>query len=303
MKSWKAELLLVVVTMIWGATFLFTQIGLEYSSPSMYVLLRFGIALLILLIFFGRHLKGIDKKTVKQGIILGLIYGIGFLLQTFGLKYTTIPKSSFITGLVVCTVPFVYWFIERRPIKLWQKIGVIVASIGLLIFTKPDFNNINIGDAITLLSTVVWGYFLTYMDIFTRGHDSLKRTTQMVVLQYIAAAPLAGLTLFIFDSGNISIQWSNALLISLGFNAIMASVIATFIHTGVQKYSTPVKAALIFSLEPIFATTIAIIFQHIVLKNYEIIGGIILISGVLISEIFPFIFNKKKISRSNELNS
>lgn len=287
MKAWKAELWLFFITVVWGATYLFTQIGLEYCSPSMYVLIRFGIALILLLSFFGHHLKGTDRTTVKHGLILGFTYGVGFLLQTFGLKYTTVPKSSFITGLVVTTVPFVYWILERKPINIGQKMGVVVASVGLLIFTNPDFGNLNVGDVLTLISTFVWGFYLSYMDIFTRGRDSLRRTTQLVVLQYIAAAPLAIITLLLFDAGNMSVVWHKNLLISLAFNAVLASVIVTFIHTGVQKYSTPVKAALIFSLEPIVATICSIFYQNIVLQNYEIIGGIILLSGVIISELFP----------------
>lgn len=295
MKSWMAESALLLVTFIWGATFIFTQIGLEYTSPSAYLLIRFTIALLILLAFFGKNLKTISRQTIKNGLILGAIFGGGFLLQTFGLKYTTVPKSSFITGMVVTTVPFVYWLIERKPIKIWQIVGVAVATIGLIIFTQPDFNNINIGDAMTLASTLFWAFYITYMDIFTRDIDNFADTSQMVVMQYVAAAPIAIIALLVFDSGSIVINWHPALIISLAFNAILASVLVTFIHTALQKYTTPVKAALIFSLEPVVATFIAVLYTGIPLKGFETIGASILMFGVFVSEFFPYIFKDKKV--------
>ncbi len=296
MPAWKAELWLLVVTIIWGATYLFTQIGLESCSPSMYVLIRFGISLTVLLVFFGKHLRGIDRTTVKQGLILGAMYGVGFLLQTFSLKYTSVPKASFITGLVVCTVPFVFWFIDRRRIKLWQIVGVVVATVGLLIFTQPDLNNLNIGDILALISTIVWGFYLTYMDIFTQGSSSNKRTIQLVVLQYSGLVPMAFITLLLFDSGDMTVVWNQNLIISLLFNAIISSVIVSFIHTAVQKYSTPVKAGLLFSLEPIVATALAVAYYGVPLKGFEVIGGVMLMAGVLISELLPLPIGKKKHS-------
>lgn len=295
MKSWIAELALLLVTFIWGATFIFTQIGLQYTTPSAYLLIRFSIALLILLVFFGKNLKSLNRTTVRNGLILGAIFGGGFLLQTFGLKYTTVPKSSFITGIVITVIPFVYWLVERKPIKKWQIVGVIVATIGLITFTRPDFDNINIGDAMTLLSTVFWAFYITYMDVFTRDIESFGDTSQMVVLQYVAAAPMAIIALLLFDSGNIVINWQPALIISLAFNAILASVLVTFIHTALQKYTTPVKAGLIFSLEPVVATFIAVAYTGIPLKGFETIGASILMFGVFVSEFFPYIFKEKRL--------
>jgi drug/metabolite transporter (DMT)-like permease len=298
MKPWQAESTLMIITLIWGATFIFTQIGLEYTSPSAYLLIRFTIVLVLLLAVFGSKLKGIDKKTVKEGLILGAIFGGGFLLQTFGLKYTSVPKSSFITGMVVTVTPFVYWLVERKPVNKWQNLGVIIATVGLAIFTNPDFGNLNPGDVITLVSTIFWGYYLTYMDIYTRGTSDFKKTSRLVVLQYLAAAPLAMISLLIFDSGAVNVVWHPNLIVSLAFNALLASCLVTFIHTGVQKHTTPVKAAMIFSLEPVVATIISVLYTGVQLKLNEIIGGSILLSSVFISEIIPFLLNKSKNSQS-----
>jgi drug/metabolite transporter (DMT)-like permease len=284
LKAWKAELFLVFMTFVWGGTFVFTQIGLRDCSPSLYIIIRFSISLSISLLFFGKHFLTIDKKTFYQGIILGLMFGGGFVLQTYGLKLTSVPKSAFITGISVILTPFAHWFVERKKIHFWQKIGVIIVAIGLWLFTQPDFDNLNWGDVLTLFSTAFWAFYITYMEVFTRGRIHFAETMQLVITQFIGATSIAVITLLLFDTGNLEIQISNSLIISLIYNGVLASFVLTVIHTSVQRYTTPVKAALIFSLEPVVATTIAVIVLGASLTLIENIGATILLLGVVASE-------------------
>lgn len=290
MKPWKAELSLFFVTFIWGGTFIFTKLGLQDCPPSLYIILRFTIALSISLLIFGKHLSKLNKVTLRNGMILGLFFGFGFILQTYGLKFTSVSKSAFITGISVCLTPFVYWFVERKKIQIWQKLGVVVVSFGLWLFTNPDFGNLNIGDVLTLFSTIFWALYITYMDVFTRGKEEFSETVQLVTLQLVFASIVAILGFLIFELNNFSINISKNLIISLSYNGILASFLLTFIHTAVQRYTTPVKAALIFSLEPAIASIIAMIVLSEILNLREYIGGGILILGVLLSELGVFIF-------------
>lgn len=294
MKSWKAELWLFFITFIWGGTFVFTKLGLEDCPPSLYIIIRFSIALIISIIVFGKHLRNISANTLKHGLILGLLFGSGFILQTYGLKMTTVSKSAFITGLTVCITPFAYYFVERKSIALWQKAGVVIATIGLWLFTNPQFDNLNFGDIITVVSTFFWAFYITYMDVFTRGRSVFSETVQLVALQFIAAAPLAGITFFIYDSSDFTVNISKNLIYSLAYNGILASFLLTFIHTSIQRYSTPVKAALIFSLEPVIASVAAVLFIGEILGLRELAGGAILFIGVITSEVGEFIINFPK---------
>ncbi len=236
-----------------------------------------------------------SRRTVRNGLILGVFFGVGFLLQTYGLKFTIVAKSAFITGITVPITPIVYFLILRKPIGKYSLIGVLVATIGLWKFTNPDFNNINIGDALTLMSTIFWALYITYMDVFTRGSENKDESAQLVVLQFLAATPIAVLFFFILDYSDFFFVWNTKLLISLLYNSIMASFFVTFIHTSIQRYTTPVKAALIFSLEPIVASTVAIIVFGEWLSPSETIGGAILLSAVLISEIGGY-WEKRKLA-------
>ena len=272
------------MTFIWGGTFLFTKIGLQLTSPALYVILRYTIALIICLIVFGKNLKGMSRHVILSGFVLGMFFSGGFLLQTIGLKFTTISKSAFITGVSVVLTPITYWIVERRKIGLWQITGVVIVFIGLWIFTNPDFKNINLGDALTLFSTILWALYITYMNVFTKGRTSFVETSQIVMMQFITALPVAVIYFLLFESAHTYLIINYNLLISLAFNGIIASFFLTVIHTSVQRYTTPVKAALIFSLEPIIASLLAFFFMKEIMTSIEMIGGTMLIIGILLSE-------------------
>jgi drug/metabolite transporter (DMT)-like permease len=292
LKSWKAELLLFFVTFVWGATFIFTKLGLEFSNPSVYLIIRFSIALTISLALFGKQIFKINREVLKQGLILGVFFGVGFLLQTYGLKMTTVSKSAFITGITVVVTPFVYWAIVRKSIGIWPKIGVLISIPGLWLFTNPNLANPNMGDILTLISTLCWALYITYMDIFTKGRQEFRETIQLVAMQFVAATPLAVIMALLFEPDNLKIEFSPVLIYSLLYNGILASFVLTLIHTSVQRFTSPVKAALIFSLEPLIATFLAVMFMKEDLGYRELIGAFILISGVLTSELGAMIAEK-----------
>ncbi|MDC1068659.1 DMT family transporter [Candidatus Kapabacteria bacterium] len=295
MKVWKAELMLLLMTMIWGATFLFTKMGIDSVTPVFYLILRFSLALALLLIFFGKYFLKIDKSLIWKGILLGGIFGLGFILQTKGLEYTKIQKSAFITGLTVALTPFTFKLISKKKIALFSWIGVVVATIGLYIFTNPTIDTFNIGDVYTVLSTFCWAFFITFLDKFTKDDHSFAYTIRLVFLQVVGT--LLVCTIFFFgldsESYNSNFYLDNELIISVVFNGLLASFLLMIIHTNYQRYTSPVKAALIFSLEPVFASIVALIFTTEVLTGLEYIGASVLFFGVLISELGSYIFKIK----------
>lgn len=285
MSSWKAELMLLLMTIIWGATFLFTKIGLDATGPYFYLVLRFSLAVALTFIFFFNKLNFKDKQLIKNGIILGSIFGIGFILQTKGLEFTSIQKSAFITGLTVVLTPFTFKLLTKKKVLLFSKIGVVIAFIGLYIFTDPDFSDINKGDVYTFLSTFCWATFIPLLDKFTNDNNTPNLTINLVFLQLSSMLIVVTSGFFIFEFNNFYIDWNYNLVQSVLFNGVVASFILMFIHTNFQKHTTPVKAALIFSLEPIFAALFAFIFLNEFLSSTESLGASILFFGVLTSEL------------------
>ena len=301
MNSWKAKSLLLFGTSIWGGTFLFTQIGIQYCSPSLYLIFRFGIALLLCFVFFGKHIIKIDKKTIKHGGLLGLFWTFGFLLQTFGLKYTTIGNAAFITNLTLGLTPFIYWFLTREKIKIYSKFAVIIGFIGVNIIADPFNGAFNIGDLLCFLSTFMWAGYVSFLHIFTKKdanskeENAISKTAQLTASQFIIGLPILVIYLLLFET-NIYIEFTGELIGSLLFNAVMASFLVSFIQIAVQKYTTPISAVLIFSLEPIFASVISFfaIGEVLTLRGY--IGAGVMLMAIFVSDTLEVVvkyFRKK----------
>ncbi|MGB9913652.1 MAG: DMT family transporter, partial [Candidatus Kapaibacteriota bacterium] len=206
-------------------------------------------------------------------------------------KYTSVTKSAFITGLSVAFTPFVYKLIENKKISIPQWIGVLIVMVGLWLFTNPRMDNINIGDILTLFSTFFWAFYLVYMNKFTNDVKEFKTTMQIVIAQFLIVFLASFIGMIGFET-NLKIEFNESLVTALLYNGIIATVVLTTIHTSVQKYTSPVKAALIFSLEPVFASIFALIFFNEILKPIEYLGAILILFGVSISE-FAGIFSKR----------
>lgn len=294
MKSWKAEILLLIATVIWGVTFSFTKIGLIYSTPILYLTLRFAISVFIVYLIWFYKINRISKRTFLYGTVLGGFYAGGLFFQTIGLQFTTVTKSAFITGLSIVLTPLVHKMIESKKITFWQKIGILVATIGLIKFTNPSFEYLNLGDLLTFLSTFLWAFYLVFINKYTEGTFSFDYTIQLVFVQFIIVLFFGILGLLIFEVKAWFLKFEPKLIFSLLYNAIIASIFLTTIHTSVQKYTTPVKAALIFSLEPVFAAIFAYFIFVETLSASELVGAIILSLGIVLSEFGDYWFRNTK---------
>jgi drug/metabolite transporter (DMT)-like permease len=131
------------------------------------------------------------------------------------------------------------------------------------------------------------------MDTYTRNREDLSYTVQLTFLQFFITLILSAITFFIIDFQTLFFNLSSILIIALIYNGIMASFLAAFLETRYQKYTTPVKAALIFSLEPIIASVASVFVFKSIFSGKEILGAILMLSGIIFSEIAPIIFNKK----------
>ena len=294
MKSWKAKSFLLFGTAIWGATFMFTQIGIEYCSPSLYLVIRFGFALLLCLIFFGKHIFKAPKKIIKQGGLLGIFFACGFLLQTFGLKYTTITNTAFITNLCVVLTPFVYWIISREKVKIYAKFSVVIGFAGVYVLANPSAEAINFGDLLILISTIFWALYISYLHIFTNGTDDFALDTQLIASQFAIGLPIVLGYFLIFELQVVYFTLNTSLLVSILFNAIAASFLVSFIQISVQKYTTPVNAALIFAMEPIFASFFSFIFLNEILTGRGFIGAGLMLLAIFVGDTLGLILNKFK---------
>lgn len=283
-KRTKAELYLLLCTLIWGGTFVVVKQGLENSPPFLYIAIRFGLATLLFIPFVLKHLRSISKEAILGGIVLGVLLWIGFATQTVGLQFTSASKSGFITGLLVVFTPIFQIIIEKRLPKKGNVIGVILVVIGLYFLTSPAGAHFNIGDSLTLVCAAFFGLYIVYLDVFSKKHSFLI----LAFIQFVVSAFLSAICSYFYEP--LEIKFTSNMLLGLAYLTILATVFTLTIQTKYQKDTTPTRAAIIFSLEPVIAAFFAFMVLGEIIGGGGILGGGLVVAGLLISELSDVIF-------------
>lgn len=295
------EAVMLLVTLLWGATFVIVKESISSISTMLFIAFRFTVAGIFLIPIFIKVKKEMTREAFLAGAVLGLLLFGGFATQTIGLKFTTATKSGFFTGSAVVIVPFLQFFIEKRKSTTGAIVGVSLVLIGILFLSSDSnsifsivgqfINNFNIGDLLSLICALFYALYMIYIDIFTNRFNFWL----MVIMQISVTAVLSYTAAFVGSFGGIEkirVEFSNYLLFGLFYTSIFATLITTVLQTRYQKLISPTKAGIIFSLEPVFAAIFAFFLLHEKITNLGYIGGVLIFGGLLISELFDSIFSK-----------
>ena len=289
MKRHNAEILLLVITILWAGTFAIIKTAVTDVNPSMFLLLRFSIAAVIGIAIWPKSLFTLDRDTTGKGLLLGFLFGIGFLLQTIGLTLTTASTSAFITGTMVVFVPIVHRIVDGSKIRANHAASIVLVLIGLFLFTSPEAHGVNLGDVLTLISAVCWAVYLTYIDVWTTAmRANVQRQNALVLLQFITTMAIAafGVGVSGIRGESLAVTFDTDLLLGLLYCGIFASLIPTFIQTRYQQYTHPVRAGVIFAIEPLAASVIAWLAINEQFTVRQLIGGGVLMSAIILPDVF-----------------
>jgi len=283
--QYKAELFLLFTAIFWGLSFPLIKIGLIYISPFAFVFYRFLITTIIFILIFRKRLSRIKFKELKYGFILGIYLYIGFITQTIGLKYTSAANSAFITGTNIVLIPFVQILLIKTKPKIENVIGIIIVVIGLFFLTEIKNANFNFGDFITLFCAVSFAIYIVLLDKYYKETGYFE----LIYGQFISMVFLCLLGMFfiehlIFDEYHFELNFDSAF--SLIFTSLLATLLGLYIAIKYQKFTTPVRAGLIYNMEQIFAVIFAYFIINELMSFNQLIGAIIMFSGLLISEFF-----------------
>lgn len=241
--------------------------------------LRYAIASIIVGVYTYKDIKKTTWQSFKQGSILGLFLGLGFAFQTVGLKITTASKSGFITGLIVVFTPIFQLIIEKRKPTKGNLIGVVLVAIGLYFLTSPQGSAMNIGDILTLGCAIVFAMYMIYLDIFTKKNFY----REIVFYQMLVTSLFGFLAAPLVESSYLN--FNQVIVFAILYTAVFASAIASFLQSKYQRQTTPTRAAVIMSMEPVFAVVLAVLILHEVLAPFAVLGGGLIIAGLLVSEL------------------
>jgi drug/metabolite transporter (DMT)-like permease len=278
-KRRRSEALLAACTLIWGSTFVVQKIALLSISPLLFAAIRFSFATLILTAIFWKQIRTIDKSALQKGIALGLLLGFGFAAQNVGLKFTTASKSAFITGMTVVFTPLMQFIIERRPPTIGNILGVGSVTAGLFFLTSPQGSEFNLGDGLTLVCAVLFAIYIVYLDVVSNEVS----IAHLVYLQIVTTGALCLFLALAFEP--VYFVPSVGLLVSLAYLTVFATLLTTYVQTRFQRDTTPTRAAIILSLEPVIAATSAYFILGEMLGVIGVLGGALILAGLLVSEL------------------
>lgn len=278
-KSSQAELYLLLITLFWGMTFPLIHSCIQHITPIAFVFLRFSFATFLLLPFVLKSLKYTDAKILTVSIILGAINFGAYSLQTTGLKTISAEQSAFITGINIVLVPFLSLLFRSEKPKILDFIASLLCLLGLYILTGADLKNISIGQVYTLLCAILYALAIVIIQISTKvaSRYNLLAFYQILFTAFFAY-PLAVKEEF---TGITHIS----VIIAILFCSIFATVIALYVQMRFQRETTANKAALIFCLEPIFASIFGWIINHQPIGFDIYIGGSIIIISLLLPDL------------------
>ncbi len=286
LKALKAELLLLLAAVIWGFAFVAQRVGMEHVGPFTYNGVRFvlGALSLLPLLLIGRR-SGVSlypggwRPILTGGLLAGLLLFAGASLQQVGIVYTTAGKAGFITGLYVVIVPLLglLWG-HRTPWSTWT--GAALAVAGLYLLTVTDDLALAEGDGLVLIGALFWaGHVLVIGWLSGRRLDPVL----LACLQFVVCAVLSLAVAVAFEP--IGLAGLEGAALPILYGGLLSVGVAYTLQVVAQRDAPPAHAAIILSLETVFAALGGWLLLQETLSGRGLIGCGLMFAGMLLSQL------------------
>lgn len=296
-KTYKSDLLLLLAAFIWGTGFVAQRMGMEHVGPMTFNGLRFFLGGFVLLpILWHQHR---DKKTGGQqgrnilpwSCLAGGILFCAASLQQIGLIYTPAGKAGFITGLYVIIVAFIGFFLGHKiGWSAWA--GSILAVAGMYFLSVKESFVIEKGDLFILGSAVFWAVHVQMIGYFSKWTNSLS----LACIQFFACAALSmGVAIFFEEISLETIRLASGSII---YGGVMSVGVAFSLQIISQKTCPPAHAAIIMSLEAVFAVLAGWVVLNESLSNKNLLGCGLMLTGIIAVQVKPLLQRPKNTKTS-----
>lgn len=276
----RADLSLLLIAAIWGTTFALLRDTMRILHPTELMAIRFTLATILLAAIYRKRLVPIRRRWLLDGLWLGVWLTIGYLTQVFGLLTITASRSAFITGTYIVITPFLVWVAFRVRPAFGEFLGVAIVFAGLACFAADLGFSLRPGDLLTLGCAVAFGMQIVITNIVgKRGDPMALSVVQMGVGALVGWA-------FVAARGGMQTPWERVPWGVMIYLAVMATALVIALQTWALARTTSVKAALLFSTEPIFAALFAASFFGERMTSRELLGAALILAGVFVSELW-----------------
>lgn len=287
-QALRADLLMLLTAMIWGSAFVAQRLGMDAIGPFLYTGLRFALATLAVLplvILLGRRgaakaPEPVNRGLLFGGLVMGLALSLGINLQQVGLLFTSVTNSGFITGLYVIVVPLLGLFIGHKTgLGTWLGAGLAVA--GMFLLSVGEGFHVASGDWLQLAGACVWGVHVLLVSFFASRHDPLR----LALLQFATCAVISLMLALILEE--IKLDAILAAGPAILYGGLFGVAVGFTLQVVAQKHAIASHAAIILSLEAVFAAIAGALFlgEALALKGY--FGCALMFIGMLIAQLWP----------------
>jgi len=286
-QALRADFLMLITAMIWGTAFVAQRIGMDNIGPFLFTGLRFALgalALLPLVIYQGRtaarHEPFLQRGLILGGLSMGLALTLGINLQQVGLLFTSVTNSGFITGLYVIVVPLLGLAIGHKT-GLGTWLGAFLAVAGMALLSIGEDFTVASGDWIQLAGAFVWGVHVLLVSFFVSRHDAIR----LAFLQFATCAVVSLVLALIFEDINLASIWLAGP--ALIYGGLFAVAVGYTLQVVAQKHAIASHAAIILSLEAVFAAIAGALFleESLPLRGY--MGCVLMFIGMLAAQLWP----------------
>jgi drug/metabolite transporter (DMT)-like permease len=290
-EALRADLVLILVTAIWGSTFIVNRLALETVPPLVFVLVRFALASLILFpLALGRPLT---PNLARDSVVIGVLLAIGIGCQVVGQLFTTASKAAFVTGLSVPLTPIAGYLMTRKKPSTENLAGLVLAAVGFAVLTWPEgAAGWNRGDLLIVATAVSYAILIVVMAETAPNHDVRWYSFGQIAAAAVAVG-VARLALVPFLSGRGTFVVAEArslvltprVIASILWMALVATVVTFLAQTWAQQRMPATHAAILFALEPVFTALFAALFLGERLTGRDWSGAALVLAGIVASEL------------------
>lgn len=287
MSRTSANLMLVAIAAIWGLAFVYQKTAMAHVGPLLFVTIRSAIACLALfpLAFYERRAQTprFSASLWRIGLLGGLMFFLGAALQQVGIVTATVTNTGFLTGLYVVITPIIVWVMfHRRPeVHIW--LAVAFAFVGTWFLGGGTIGGLSQGDILVAISAFFWA---AHMVVIERSsiHES---PTAFTAIQFLGTGALAAVGAFAFETNTLAGVWAAAP--ELLFVGLLSSALTFTLLAVAMKRAEAPEAAIIVSLETVFAALFAAFMLSERLSVLGWIGAVLLFSATLIVQGVPYL--------------
>ncbi len=282
-----ADLALLVVTLVWGATFVSVKAAIQHIEPYYFLAIRFAIATLLMVIIANKRLARLSMPVIGHGILIGIALFAGYAFQTYGLRYTTASNTGFITGLSVVLVPLFVTLTTKQFPGIFACLGITIATTGLGLMTLGESLQLNYGDLLVLFCAVSYAVHIILVGKYSPEHDPLLLAT----VQIATVGVISFLAAFFTEATPTAVMFNQQVWSALLITAVFATAMAFFLQTWMQKFTSATHTAIIFTTEPVFAAIFAFLLGGESFTLRQGLGAVLILTGMLTTELGDFFLN------------